>query len=180
MQPRDELTEHQRDLAAKRLDRLSGLAKRAHARGDHARYRQLKEAVRATLPLTGWRPPELSEEDQAAVRRGELFTDATGYMAQLVVLKDAGHVPNVAFGEDADSQQFVRDVRRLNRGWKVGRIARVPRRRVIRAPVIHLPTRRELRPRRRHVNRSARAHSPPRRSSTDDEELARHADRRSA
>jgi len=47
-------------------------------------------------------------------------------MAQLVVLKDQGHLPNVSFGDDDDSQRFVKDVRGLNRGWKLGQIAKVP------------------------------------------------------
>jgi hypothetical protein len=56
----------------------------------------------------------------------EVFTDLRGWMAQLVVLKDQGHLPNVTFGDDDDSRQFVQDVRRLNRSWKLGQIAKVP------------------------------------------------------
>jgi hypothetical protein len=113
--------------AQQRLDRLSQLAKRAHAHGHHALYRRLMLAVKETLPLTGWRPPPLSSADQEAVRRCELFVnDVAGWTAQLVVLTDAGHLQNVTFGADEDSRRFVRDVRRLNQGWQLRQVAKVP------------------------------------------------------
>jgi hypothetical protein len=39
---------------------------------------------------------------------------------------DQGYLPAGKFGEDEDTQRFVQDVRRLNRGWKLGQIANVP------------------------------------------------------
>jgi hypothetical protein len=72
----------------------------------------------------------MSEQDQLAdatpAGSAEVFTDLRGWMAQLVVLKDQGHLPNVTFGDDEDSRHFVQDVRRLNRDWKLGQIAKVP------------------------------------------------------
>jgi hypothetical protein len=56
----------------------------------------------------------------------EVFTDLRAHMAQLVVLKDRGLLPNVSFGDDEGTRRFVRDVRHLNRRWALGRIAKVP------------------------------------------------------
>jgi hypothetical protein len=56
---------------------------------------------------------------------GEVFTDVREYMAALVLLNDQGHAPNVTVGDDEDSQQFVTEVRRLNRDWQPGGIPRV-------------------------------------------------------
>lgn len=64
--------------------------------------------------------------DAAPAGSAEVFTDPRGYMAQLIMLKDRGHTPNVKFGDDEESRRFVRDVRRLNRHWKLGQIAKVP------------------------------------------------------
>jgi hypothetical protein len=65
----------------------------------------------------------MDDQDQRDVEQGAVFTDVRG---QLVVLKDQGHLPNVNFGDDDDSRRFVAEVRRLNRHWKLGQIARVP------------------------------------------------------
>jgi hypothetical protein len=93
----------------------------------------------------------------------ELFTGMRAFQAQLVVLQDAGHIPrgNVEFGDDADSRQFVAEVRRLNRTWRLGQTARPPR--PVRRSVIHLPAREPAaRPRERRPVRRARARSPGR------------------
>jgi hypothetical protein len=136
-----------------RLERLSRLAKKAHARGDRARYQQFMEAALASL-----KPPELSDADREAMSRGEVFTDMRGWMAQLVVLKDQGHLPDLKFGDDDESRQFVQDVRRLNRGWNLGQIAKVPtpmgaQQRVVRAA----PRPREHAPRSRRARSTSRA-----------------------
>jgi hypothetical protein len=64
-----------------------------------------------------------------AERSGELFVnDVGGWLAQLVVLQEQGHVPNFTFGDDDETQRFVQDVRKLNRDWVLGRRAIVPTR----------------------------------------------------
>jgi hypothetical protein len=52
--------------------------------------------------------------------------DVRDFQAALVLLKDAGHLPNVTFGKDPDTKRFVRGVRRLNPRWQPGRIPNVP------------------------------------------------------
>jgi hypothetical protein len=71
-------------------------------------------------------PEQDQLSDATPAGSAEVFTDLRGWMAQLVVLKDQGHLPNVTFGDDEDSRRFVQDVRRLNQGWKLGQIAKVP------------------------------------------------------
>jgi hypothetical protein len=65
--------------------------------------------------------------ESRGVADGEVFVDdPRGFMAALVLLKDKGHCPNVTFGDDEDSQHFVRGVREANQGWEPGRRPTVP------------------------------------------------------
>jgi hypothetical protein len=97
------------------------------------------------------------------VALGEVFTDVREWMAALVLLRDHGRAPNVSPGDDNPSRRFVKDVRRLNRGWEPGEIPRVPSRQRPRMPqsIVHAPERREnvARPRERRpaTRRQARA-----------------------
>jgi hypothetical protein len=102
-----------------------------------------------------------------SLNRADAFTDVRGWMAQLVVLKDAGNLPNVTFGDDDDSRRFVQGVRRLNRGWKLGQVARLP---VQVAQSFHPGENRprEHRPRRRRV---ARCTAPTRGDPSEPDDL---------
>jgi hypothetical protein len=93
----------------------------------------------------------------------ELFTDLRAWMAALVLLNDQGHLDNVTFGDDEDSQRLVRDAGRFHQGWQPGSPVRVPRR----APISHVPEcselatkGREQRPRRVRRSTGAKAHGP--------------------
>jgi hypothetical protein len=104
----------------------------------------------------------------------EVFTDLRAWMAQLVVLKDQGHLPNVSFGDDDDSRRFVKNVRHLNRGWKLGQTAKVPTTPIVRALAPRRSSSRERRPSvSRRVARSSvgsRGDPPP--GESDPEPLA--------
>jgi hypothetical protein len=114
------------EVAAEKLARLPRLLEWAHAGGRHELYRQLRLLNLQLLPASGWQPPPLSKADQEAARRGELFTDVREWQAALVLLKDRGYCQNVTLGDDAESEQFVQDVRRLNEDYEPGIIPRVP------------------------------------------------------
>jgi hypothetical protein len=106
-----------------RLERLTRLRAKAFAIGDVERQKSLTLAVIAIRH-------ELHLDDATPIpesKPGELYVnDLHGWMAQCIVLKDQGYLPNFSMGTDADSRRFVRDVRRLNRRWKLGQIAKVP------------------------------------------------------
>ena len=108
--------------------------------------------------------------DVADADSGELFVDdLLGFQAALVLLQDGGHVDNVEFGEDVDTQTFVRQVRRLNPQWLPGMRPNVPRR----WPVIHVPTRPRSQgrsPRSRRVRGTQRARAPARSTDAGDGE----------
>jgi len=102
----------------------------------------------------------------------EVFTDLRAWMAAIVLLQDRGQPMNVTFGDDEDSQRFVRDARRFNRGWKPGVPVRAPR--PVPASVIHVPEWSEplTRPREqrsRRVRRSSGSRGDPSRRSEDSE-----------
>jgi hypothetical protein len=46
-------------------------------------------------------------------------------IAEIMLLTDAGYAKGEV-GDDDESQEFARDVRRLNRNWRPGQIPRVP------------------------------------------------------
>lgn len=122
-------------------------------------WRAMQDLDDVTDPTTA----ELAAADNVAV-----FTDLRTWMTACVLLNDHGYLDNVTVGEDDDSQQLVRDARRLNRGWKPGVPVRAPLRRVP-SSVIDVPERsepsarpREQRPRR--VRRSSGSRGDPSRS----------------
>jgi hypothetical protein len=107
---------------------------------------------------------------------GEVFVDDMGgFMAALVLLNDQGHCPNVSFGDDEDSQRFVGEVRKANQGWEPGRRPTVPAPlplQVVKAPIVHVPERRELatpRERRARARRTGSRASPSDPSDPSDE-----------
>src|SRR5688500_2718668 len=51
---------------------------------------------------------------------------ASEMIAELILLTDRGHGKG-AVADDAESQAFAAEVRRLNHDWKPGRVPRVPR-----------------------------------------------------
>ena len=164
-------------VAAEKLKRLEPLLARAFARGDHERYRQLRLLKIRLLHEAGWRSAP-SKADLEAVGQGELFVDdMRGFQAQLVVLQDAGHISNVTFGEDEQTQQFVDEVRRLNVSWELGQRANVPEPVPLTATLSRKPEIRhrahvsEGQPRSRRRASRSKARSPSRLGDDPDPEL---------
>jgi hypothetical protein len=109
---------------------------------------------------------------------GEVFTDIREWMAACLLLKDQGHLSNVAVGEDEDSQRFAADVRRMNTDWEPGRVPRVPPRNrpvsnrpsfaIASAPVSARRGQHGREPRRRSVRSNPRRSRAPGSRSSDD------------